>query len=180
MRICRVCLINKPLDEYPNHSVYKDGKETKCKTCLSEYRKAKWQDNLEASRNYGRKYKAKNRELISQKHKEYVLNNPEKRKQTMKEYRQRTKPLQAYYARKRQASILNRTPKWLTKDDLWLIKEAYELAALRTKIFGFKWHVDHIIPLQGKTVSGLHMIENLQVIPEKHNLSKHNKFEVSL
>ena len=107
MRICRVCLINKPLDEYPNHSVYKDGKETKCKTCLSEYRKAKWQDNLEASRNYGRKYKAKNRELISQKHKEYVLNNPEKRKQTMKEYRQRTKPLQAYYARKRQASILS-------------------------------------------------------------------------
>ena len=81
---------------------------------------------------------------------------------------------------RRRAARIQRIPKWLTKDDLWLIKEAYELAALRTKMFGFKWHVDHIIPLQGKTVSGLHMIENLQVIPEKHNLSKHNKFEVSL
>ena len=180
MRTCRICLKDKSLNEYPNHSLYKDGKETKCKTCLSEYRKAKWQANLEVSRNYGRKYKAKNREIIAKRSMEYVLNNSEKRKKTMKEYRQRTKPLQAYYVRKRQASLLNRTPKWLTKDDLWLIKEAYELAALRTKMFGFKWHVDHIIPLQGKLISGLHMIENLQVIPEKDNLSKHNRFEVSL
>ena len=110
MRSCRICLKDKPLNEYPNHSLYKDGKETKCKTCLSEYRKAKWQDNLEASRNYGRKYKAKNRETIATRSMEYVLNNPEKRKNTMKEYRQRTKPLQAYYVRKRQASLLNRTP----------------------------------------------------------------------
>jgi hypothetical protein len=79
---------------------------------------------------------------------------------------------------KRRAAKMQRIPKWITKDDLWLIKEAYELASLRTKMFGFKWHVDHIIPLQGKKVSGLHMIENLQVIPEKHNLSKHNKYEV--
>ena len=180
MRKCRLCLQSKPLDEYPNHALYKDGKETKCKTCLSEYRKAKWQANLEKSRNYGRKYKSKNRELIAQKSKEYALNNQEKRKQTMKKYRESNKSLQAYYVRKRQASLLNRTPKWLTKDDLWLIKEAYELAALRTKTFGFKWNVDHIIPLQGKLVSGLHVVENLQVIPESHNLSKHNKYEVTI
>lgn len=76
---------------------------------------------------------------------------------------------------KRRAARIKRTPKWLTKDDLWLIKQAYELAALRTKQFGFKWHVDHIIPLQGKLVSGLHVIENLQVIPGTENIKKYNK-----
>jgi hypothetical protein len=71
------------------------------------------------------------------------------------------------------------TPKWLTQDDHWMIEQAYELAALRTKLFGFSWQVDHIVPLQGKLVSGLHTPYNLQVIPAKHNQSKSNQFTVS-
>ena len=77
---------------------------------------------------------------------------------------------------KRRAALLQRTPSWLTEDDLWLISEAYELAALRSKMLGFSWHVDHIIPLQGKNVSGLHVPSNLQVIPSVDNLKKHAKY----
>jgi hypothetical protein len=79
----------------------------------------------------------------------------------------------AYKVRKK-----NRIPKWVDKDHMWLIKEAYELAQLRTKQFGFSWHVDHIVPIQGELVSGLHVIENLQVIPAIENIKKKNKFEV--
>jgi hypothetical protein len=68
-----------------------------------------------------------------------------------------------------------RYPKWITADDRWMIEQAYELAALRTKIFGFSWHVDHIAPLQGKTVSGLHVPTNLQVIPAVDNIRKGNR-----
>ena len=77
-----------------------------------------------------------------------------------------------YLAAKRQ-----RIPKWVDDDHMWMIEQAYELAALRTKITGFQWHVDHIIPLRGKNVSGLHVIENLQVIPGIENVRKANRYE---
>jgi hypothetical protein len=79
----------------------------------------------------------------------------------------------------RKKYIALRTPKWIDSEELWLIKEAYALAALRTKQFGVSWHVDHIVPLQGKLVSGLHTIANLQVIPAKANTTKANKYEVA-
>ena len=79
---------------------------------------------------------------------------------------------------KRKKYVKLRTPGWLTKNEHWMMEQAYELALLRTKLFGFKWVVDHTIPLNGKNVSGLHTPYNLQVIPEKENLNKSNRFEV--
>ena len=77
---------------------------------------------------------------------------------------------------KRRSDILMRTPKWLTKDEFWLIQQAYNLAQLRTKMTGVAWQVDHVIPLRGKRVSGLHVPTNLQVIPEIVNLKKGNRY----
>lgn len=77
-------------------------------------------------------------------------------------------------------SKIRRKPSWLTENDLWMIKEAYQLAVLRTKVTGIKWHVDHIIPLRGKIVSGLHVPTNLRVITASENRQKSNHFaEVS-
>ena len=70
--------------------------------------------------------------------------------------------------------------KWLTGDDYWIIEQAYELASLRTKMFGFSWEVDHVLPMQGKIVSGLHVPTNLQVIPARLNRQKTNQYEVAL
>lgn len=78
----------------------------------------------------------------------------------------------------RRAARIQRTPKWLTEDDFWMIAQAYELAAQRTKLFGFPWHVDHEIPLQGKIVSGLHTPYNLRVIPGVENVRKGARYGV--
>lgn len=57
---------------------------------------------------------------------------------------------------------------------LFVYKEAHELRKLRTNFFGFEWHVDHIIPLKGVNVCGLHIYNNFAVIPKVDNLRKGN------
>lgn len=64
------------------------------------------------------------------------------------------------------------TPAWAND---FFIKEAYELASLRTKMTGIVWHVDHVVPLQSKRVCGLHWEGNFQVIPARENSAKGNR-----
>lgn len=80
----------------------------------------------------------------------------------------------AYIARvvKRNAQKLRAHPVWAND---FFIEEAYHLAALRTQMLGFSWHVDHIVPLQSKRVCGLHVENNLRVIPGVENLGKGNR-----
>jgi hypothetical protein len=100
-------------------------------------------------------------------------------KASIKEWAKNNPTKVLVYTRASQTKKRMRSPKWLTADEKWMIAQAYELAALRTKMFGFPWHVDHVIPLQGKTVSGLHTPYNLQVIPGAENIRKSNIFEAA-
>ena len=67
----------------------------------------------------------------------------------------------------------------LLKGDEWndfFIKEIYSLSATRELETGVTWHVDHILPLKGESVTGLHVWYNLQLIPAKLNIQKGNNF----
>ena len=79
--------------------------------------------------------------------------------------------------RKYQANKKQRIPNWVSDEDMWLLEEAYELCRLRSKLTGVKYNVDHIVPLQGKTVSGFHCIENIQIIPQIDNYKKNNRWD---
>jgi hypothetical protein len=80
---------------------------------------------------------------------------------------------------KRRATKLKATPKWLSKEQFQEIQEFYtlaqELAWLNQD--GKALQVDHIVPLQNEFVCGLHVPWNLQLLSEKENLIKHNKFD---
>jgi hypothetical protein len=142
-----------------------------------------YQENAELIKEKRRKSYAKNpeKELVTSRIRvaEWRKNNPEKVKaqnSLKSDWKKRNPHNNAALLAKRRAAKMQRTPHWLSEDDKWMMEQAYELAALRKKMFGFAWHVDHIVPLQGKTVSGLHVPQNLQVIPWVDNLAKSNKF----
>lgn len=67
------------------------------------------------------------------------------------------------------------TPKWLTAEQRMEIRLKYRLAIEMSRATGTRYAVDHIVPLQGATVCGLHVPWNLQVIPQEENLKKFNK-----
>ncbi len=76
----------------------------------------------------------------------------------------------------RHAAKMLRMPAWLTKEEKQRIRCYYQLSAMRTRESDIVWNVDHIVPLQGENVSGLHVPWNLQVIPASDNFRKNNKF----
>ena len=71
---------------------------------------------------------------------------------------------------------LNALPKWVDSKQIELIAGLYHLAYDITKQTGVTHQVDHIVPLQGKIVSGLHTYCNLQVISALDNVIKSNHF----
>lgn len=73
---------------------------------------------------------------------------------------------------KRRAARIERTPPWFGELDQLVMVEAHDLARRRGG-----WHVDHKIPLQGRRVSGLHVWNNIQVIPPTANRRKSNQYE---
>ena len=76
----------------------------------------------------------------------------------------------------RKAHIKQATPLWFDKNHLFVVREAYALAKMREKATGIPWDVDHIIPLRGKNVCGLHVMQNIAVIPRVVNNFKRTKF----
>jgi len=71
------------------------------------------------------------------------------------------------------AKKLNKYPSWANKEE---IKKIYTRAVLMEKEDGVKYEVDHIIPLNGENVSGLHVHNNLQILTKNKNIAKANKF----
>lgn len=86
-------------------------------------------------------------------------------------------PLVLFHANKRRAGKIQRTPPWA---DLDAMRAIYDEAARLTRETGKPYHVDHVVPLQGKKVSGLHVPANLQILPASENIRKRNHFEVEV
>lgn len=79
----------------------------------------------------------------------------------------------------RKKRIKNATPKWLTEEQHAQIVAVYEESARLTQETGVSHHVDHIVPVRGKLVSGLHVPWNLQILTADENYIKNNKFDES-
>jgi hypothetical protein len=191
-----------PLKDPEARKAYEKAYVEKRRLELNEYRR-KWRAaNKEKMAEYAKKYKEKkgealviaqrarvakwrerNLETVRAADKECAAKkraeNPEKIKAAKKAYAQREKDVINAAVARRKAAKLKRTPKWLTKFDKLKIQCVYSIAAMLTRVNNEPWHVDHIVPLQGDLVSGLHVPSNLQVMRGVENVRKHKKFEVT-
>lgn len=166
MKVCTKCGIEKPFDHFFNRKGVKDGKTSHCKSCIA---------------NRKRDYYRKNSSEINKKHYEWFKSLPEKRQ---KPYKISARNRQKDYQCKRNATEASRrfrkesaTPSWLSEKHLSEIEEFYWLAKDLRAISGQEYHVDHIVPLKGKNVCGLHVPWNLQVLPADVNISKSNSIK---
>lgn len=125
---------------------------------------------------YLKAYAEENWLTLKEYRKSWKNENFDKKAAGDKEWKQRNPG--AVYAsnRRRQIAKINRSPKWDTHLTDFVFAEANSLAKLRTKLTGVKWQVDHIIPLLGSEVSGLHVWNNFEVIPAYINLRKNANF----
>jgi hypothetical protein len=82
-----------------------------------------------------------------------------------------------FYAAERRALLKQRMPQWLSQEQQQAILGFYELAKLIESVSGVAHHVDHIVPLKGRLVSGLHVPWNLQCLPASDNLRKSNLYD---
>ncbi len=181
---CNKCKTNKPVSSFYANKRMKDGLNTFCISCHKAdnlLRKAKLRSDSQfkaAEQAAKKEYRERTVNQRAAYMQVWRRRNADSLLVYGKKYRAKNKALVNFLCQKRKIALLFRTPKWLEEDDFWMIEQAYDLAALRTAQFGFPWHVDHKIPLRGNKVSGLHVPNNLQVIPAKQNQQKTNKFEV--
>lgn len=80
----------------------------------------------------------------------------------------------------RQLAKKHATPMWLTREQRNEIANFYVESRKRTSATGIRHHVDHIVPISGKTVCGLHVPWNLRVTTASENSSKKNRLIESL
>lgn len=167
MKICSRCLESKDSSCFYKKVGPRDGLSYWCKVCHGKLTAARHKvrradpDFCAAETKRVLEWRTENTEAFQGWVKKYTTANKDKLVEKAARYR---------------AGKYNRTPLWVDDDAVWMMEEAYTLAKLRETSFGFQWGVDHIIPLHGRQVSGLHVPLNLQVIPMKDNRQKGNKF----
>jgi uncharacterized radical SAM superfamily protein len=160
MKLCSSCKIQKPVTSFYADKRKKDGLYSSCAECNKKYKK------YDGKRIAYEKIRSQSPEFKARKA-EY-----------MRTYKQQNRAKYNAWNMKYFTSKKCRTPAWLTQIDFERITNEYKLAELLCKVTNSKWEVDHIIPLQGKYVSGFHAPSNLRVIKAVENSSKNNRFEV--
>lgn len=109
----------------------------------------------------------KHKDAYKARAKLWRLNNPDKARERRVRWRAANPGRVLASCAAQRASRLHRTPKWADLKEIAIFYEGCPAGH----------HVDHVIPLRGKYVSGLHVFENLQYVPAEDNLSKGNRHE---
>lgn len=166
MKSCSSCKVLKITSEFHVDKGKSDGLASSCKQCQKERLKQRYEMNREEYVLKNKKWRSVNGARQKQIDKEWADKNKDKIATNQRRYKEKNRDKVRARWKARRKRVRQATPSWVNLQQI-------ELIYLNCPE-GF--HVDHIIPIQGKNVSGLHVPWNLQYLPAKINLKKSNKF----
>ena len=186
MKVCPHCKSHKSESEFGRCASRKDGLAAYCRECTSEMgrdyylrnkdkvlqrtnaRGTRWYwQNKEAARTINKAYRESHQRELADK-KKRRRNRELDRLWDQRNRARKSEYWRAYDARKNSAC-----PAWASREKMRVF---YEEARRRTQETGVQYEVDHIVPLKGETVCGLHCEFNLRVITKSQNASKCNRW----
>ena len=185
-KICKSCGLLKPVDDFAKNG--KSGRHPRCKPCraeiernnrlqsgdlIREQERKRYKANRESKAQSIKKYYQANRDSILARNAKLYQSKADAIKAGAKNYRQENRERVRAWNGTRRAALRNACPAWADKK---AIAAKYREAVSMERKTGIAHHVDHIIPLAGAMVCGLHVVENLAVIPASDNLRKGVKY----
>lgn len=191
---CRSCDAVKMLSEFSRDASMSTGYKSVCKDCRNTSRRnayaamspeqvdellsknrSWYAQNAEVAKTRQAEYRAANRSRIYERQREYRQESAHLLRERSKAWREQNKSLVLALNAKRKAARISAYAGWDRELTDFVATEAADLCAKRERVTGLRWHVDHSIPLRGRSVCGLHVWNNLSVVPAVFNLSKGNK-----
>jgi hypothetical protein len=164
MKICTKCKVEKEISEFPLSKTCVLGYRSYCKECKNKQTSSYYYNNKEHHR------------CLSDS---WAKDNIDRIREIKSNWKKRNANWVAADNARRYATQLTATLKDTQELTDFVYEEAHALRKLRNNLFSFDWHVDHIIPLRGKLVSGLHVWNNFAVIPALDNYRKNNNYAIS-
>jgi hypothetical protein len=188
MKKCTSCLVIKDKTCFSASKARKDGLQGMCKDCA----KLKWQDFAKKNKEYlaerdreryiamapiiceqKRQKRLQDIQLARANYKRHYFAHHEKNKKKAAAWQKANMRYFVDATNKRRLMKMNRIPAWADMAD---IESKYVLARKITQVTGITHHVDHVVPLKGELVSGLHVANNLMVVSAEYNNSKYNNW----
>lgn len=178
-KVCSKCGVEKALTEFSKRAKASDGHSSYCKQCAKAMDAKHYAKNKDHIIKKNTAYAKANREQSNSSKRKWRAKNPEKQNASIRACKEAKPELYKAISNnakaRRRAAKIQATPEWA---DNKAISAIYKEAQRLQDALGIPMHVDHIVPLRGDLVCGLHVETNLQVIPAPLNLRKSNKFEV--
>lgn len=191
-KFCPACEQHKDTSDFNKQKASRDGLNRYCRVCKNAKQRERYAKSPQGVLDSNTKYRLANKERINRKrrgkcaedatyraaiktkNRQAFAFNRESRLAKIREYKKVNRSATLAAARERKQKVRVATPPWLTSSQKAQIVSVYKHARDCFLCTGERYDVDHIIPLRGENVCGLHVPWNLQVLPSDVNRAKWN------